>query len=136
MTTLQTYASQRTRQRRKQPDMNPAGMLTLTVLAVTAIGIAAYVIREAILSRRDGNRPVNQGDGRSMSKTLVGRHAYVTTTINHLGVVTIGDETWTAQSQDRSVIPKGTWVTIIRVQNIKVIVKPEGPEQTPDKIDD
>ena len=107
-------------------------MLILIALAALAIGLAAYVVREAILSRQDGNRPVNQGDGRSTAHTLVGRQAYCETSIDHLGVVTIDNETWTAQTEDQSVIPKGTWVTIVRAQGIKVIVEAKGATQNPD----
>lgn len=116
--------------------MNLTGILTLIALAALAIGLATYVVREAILSRRDGNRPVNQGDGHSVAHTLVGRHAYCETAIDHLGVVTIDGETWTAQNEDQSVIPKGTWVTIVRAQGVKVIVKPKEAAQNPDKTED
>ena len=111
-------------------------MLILIALAALAIGLAAYVVREAILSRRDGNRPVNQGDGHSIAHTLVGRHAYCETAIDHLGVVNIDGETWTAQSKDQSVIPKGTWVTVVRAQSLKVIVEPIGADQNRDKPED
>ena len=113
--------------------MNITGMLILIALA---IGIPAYVVREAILSRRDGNRPVNQGDGHSTAQTLVGQHAYCETAIDHLGVVTIDNETWTAQSEDQSVIPKGAWVTIVRAHGIKVIVKAKGTAPNPEKAED
>ena len=110
-------------------------MLILIALAALTIGLATYVVREAILSRRDGNRPVNQGDGHSIAHTLVGLHAYCETAIDHVGVVAIDGETWTAQSKDQSAIPKGTWVTIVRAQGIKVIVEPIGADQYHDKDD-
>lgn len=42
-----------------------------------------------------------------MAHQLTGRRAYVTTEINHLGCVTIDDETWSARTHGDRIIPAG-----------------------------
>lgn len=97
-------------------------ILLATLATILAAAVTAYVIREAVLSRRNPPQ-VSKGDGRSMAHPLIGRNAYVTTAIRHLGTVTIDDETWTAQSKDQSVIEARAWVIVTDVQGLKVTVQ-------------
>lgn len=59
---------------------------------------------------------------------VIGQEAVVTQTINNLhgqGQVTIAGQTWTARSQDDTVIGEGTLVRVLRIEGVKVFVAPK-----------
>lgn len=59
---------------------------------------------------------------------VIGREAVVTQTIDNLrgqGQVNIAGQTWTARSQDNTVIPEGTLVLVLRIEGVKVFVQPK-----------
>lgn len=56
---------------------------------------------------------------------VIGQEAVVTQTIDNLhgqGQVNIAGQTWTARSQDDTVIPEGTLVRVLRIEGVKVFV--------------
>lgn len=58
---------------------------------------------------------------------VIGQEAVVTQTIDNLrgqGQVNIAGQTWTARSQDDAVIPEGELVRVLRIEGVKVFVKP------------
>ena len=59
---------------------------------------------------------------------VIGQEAVVTQTIDNLhgqGQVTIAGQTWTARSQDDTVIGEGTLVRVLRIEGVKVFVAPK-----------
>ncbi len=58
----------------------------------------------------------------------IGREAVVIQTIDNLqgqGQVNIAGQTWTARSQDGTLIPEGTLVRVLRIEGVKVFVQPK-----------
>lgn len=58
---------------------------------------------------------------------VIGARAVVTEEIDNLegrGMVTVNGARWTARSADGTVIPKDTRVTILRIEGVKVFVRP------------
>ena len=56
---------------------------------------------------------------------VIGQEAVVTQTIDNLhgqGQVNIAGQTWTARSQDDTVIPEGALVRVLRIEGVKVFV--------------
>lgn len=56
---------------------------------------------------------------------VIGQEAVVTQTIDNLhgqGQVNIAGQTWTARSQEDTVIPEGTLVRVLRIEGVKVFV--------------
>lgn len=56
---------------------------------------------------------------------VIGAEAVVTQEIDNLqgqGLVNISGQIWTARSQDDSVLPVGTKVTVLRIEGVKVFV--------------
>ena len=56
---------------------------------------------------------------------VIGQEAVVTGTIDNLhgqGQVNIAGQTWTARSQDDTIIPEGTLVRVLRIEGVKVFV--------------
>lgn len=59
---------------------------------------------------------------------VIGRQAVVTETIDNLngkGAVVVFGVAWTARSEDGSLIPQGTTVTVKRIDGVKLFVTPE-----------
>lgn len=57
---------------------------------------------------------------------IIGANAIVTEEIDNLkaaGQVSVMGQTWTARSEYDIVIPKGTQVTVLRIEGVKVFVK-------------
>ena len=58
---------------------------------------------------------------------VIGREAVVTQIIDNLhgqGQVNIAGQVWTARSEGDSIIPEGTTVQVLRIEGVKVFVKP------------
>lgn len=56
---------------------------------------------------------------------VIGQEAVVTQEINNLrgeGQVNIAGQTWTARSEDDTIIPEGTLVRVLRIEGVKVFV--------------
>lgn len=59
--------------------------------------------------------------------TLIGKKAIVLSTINSLeatGQVKVNGETWSAKAESEEIIEKGTEVEILKVDGVKLLVKP------------
>ncbi len=59
---------------------------------------------------------------------VIGQEALVTQAIDNLhgqGQVNIAGQTWTARSQDDTMIPEGTLVRVLRIEGVKVFVSPK-----------
>jgi len=59
---------------------------------------------------------------------VIGQEAVVTQTIHNLqgqGQVNIAGQSWTARSQDDTIIPEGTLVQVLRIEGVKVFVTPK-----------
>lgn len=59
---------------------------------------------------------------------VIGQEAVVIQTIDNLygqGQVNIAGQSWTARSEDDVVIPEGTLVRVLRIEGVKVFVKPQ-----------
>ena len=74
-----------------------------------------YLAREVYSSRRQGRRP--------SSPPLVAREGVVTGALDPTGVVQIGSETWTAVSEDGTVIDVGEAVTVTQVDGLILTVQ-------------
>ena len=61
------------------------------------------------------------------SYSLINKHGIVTMDINPIeatGLVKVNGETWSAKSQDESIIAKGTEIEVINIDGVKLIVAP------------
>ena len=59
---------------------------------------------------------------------VIGQEAVVTQTIDNLhgqGQVNIAGQSWTARSEDDAIIPEGELVRVLRIEGVKVFVKPK-----------
>lgn len=59
--------------------------------------------------------------------SLINKHGIVITEINPIegtGLVKVNGETWSAKSEDESIIAKGTEIEVLSIDGVKLIVKP------------
>ena len=98
--------------------------------------IAGYLAYEAIASRIQGRRPAVAGgvssdsDGRSETGRLVGATGTVTSALRPRGVVSLGDETWTAMSSDGLTVPAGRRIRVVGVSGLVLTVEVIGGAQS------
>ena len=77
------------------------------------------------LARPLAKRFLAPGYSATNADRVIGREAVVTLEINNLlgqGQVKIAGQSWTARSEDDSVIPKGETVKVLRIEGVKVFV--------------
>ena len=91
---------------------------------------AGYLAYEVISSRVLGRRTAMAGggdsdsDGRSSAGHLLGQTGRVTRALDPRGVVNLGDETWSAVSDDGSTIPEGSQIRVVSVNGLLLTVEP------------
>ncbi len=79
------------------------------------------------LARPLAKKFLSPGYSATNADRVIGQEALVTQTIDNLhgqGQVNIAGQTWTARSQDDTVIPAGTLVRVLRIEGVKVFVSP------------
>ena len=77
------------------------------------------------LVRPLARRFLTPGYSATNADRVIGADAVVTQEINNLlgqGLVNVNGQTWTARSQDESVIPPGETVKVLRIEGVKVFV--------------
>lgn len=100
--------------------------LWLQIVIFLAVSIAALVATRPIARKMLDKTIVPTNADRVLRHT-----AKVTETIdneNTCGAVYIDGKTWTARSEDGTVIPRGTMVTVIRMEGVKLFVRQEKEE--------
>ena len=97
------------------PDLSVSVWVLAAVagLALASLGVVVWLIR---LSRNSGPPPE--------SVTMVGESGRVTRDLDPRGVVIIGNDSWTAITQDGTVIPRGTRVEVVSVDGLILTVAP------------
>ena len=98
------------------PNFSPDLSVSLWVLGSLAAFLAVslgWLIWEIRESRKRRGEDVSP---------LVGRNGRVTMELAPRGVVRVEGETWTAVSQDGTVVPVGDWVTVARVEGLTLTV--------------
>ena len=97
------------------PDLSVSVWVLVAVagVALASLGVVVWLIR---LSRNSGPPPE--------SETLVGESGRVTRDLDPRGVVIIGNDSWTAITQDGTVIPRGTRVEVVSVDGLILTVAP------------
>ena len=94
------------------------------------IQTAVFVVSSAILiplTKPFVDKIQNKKVAPTNSYSLINKKAIVTADINTIegtGLVKVNGETWSAKSEDDSIIPKDTEVTILAIDGVKLIVKP------------
>ena len=114
----------------------PASFPDVSVSVWVLVGVggflalcAGYFAFEAISSRVLGRRAVVAGgglpdsDGRSSAGHLLGQTGRVTRALDPRGVVNLGDETWSAVSDDGSVLREGVQVRVVAVDGLLLTVE-------------
>ena len=94
------------------------GTIALIIVAVSA---AALAVTRPLVRRYTAGKAVPTNLDR-----VLGDSGKVTETIdneNSTGAVYVDGKTWTARSDDGSVIPAGTVVEILRMEGVKLFVK-------------
>lgn len=104
---------------------------------------AGYLVLETVMSRSGsrwaaagrGGVELGDSDGRSETGRLIGQTGVVTSGLQPRGIVTLGNETWSAVSNDGLSIPAGRRVQVVDVQGLLLTVAeisgaatPAGPE--------
>lgn len=111
------------------------GALGALLCALVGGGIWVQIIVFLVLSgfslalvRPLAKKFLTPGYSATNADRVIGREAVVTQQINNLqgqGQVNIAGQTWTARSQDDTVIPEGTLVRVLRIEGVKVFVAPK-----------
>lgn len=79
------------------------------------------------LVRPLAKRFLTPGYSATNADRVIGQEAVVTQTIDNLrgqGQVTIAGQVWTARSEGDAPIPEGATVQVLRIEGVKVFVKP------------
>ncbi|MBN1855717.1 MAG: NfeD family protein [Dehalococcoidia bacterium] len=93
----------------------------LWLVVTLAVIVGGYSIVLTRLNLRSlGRRPVTSPD--------IGLRARVVTSLEPDGYVRVGNELWSATSEGAS-LEKGRHVTIVRIEGMRVFVKPESDER-------
>lgn len=111
------------------------GALGALLCALVGGGIWVQIIAFLILSgfslalvRPLAKKFLTPGYSATNADRVIGQEAVVTQQIDNLrgqGQVNITGQTWTARSQDDTVIPEGTLVRVLRIEGVKVFVAPK-----------
>ena len=114
----------------------PAGFPDVSVSPWVLVGVggfltlcAGYLAYEVISSRVLGRRTATAGggsagsDGRSSAGHLLGQTGRVTRALDPRGVVNLGDETWSAVSNDGSEIQVGSQIRVVGVNGLLLTVE-------------
>lgn len=110
------------------PDVSVSHWVLVGVGGFFAL-IAGYFAYEAISSRVLGRRAVGAGgglsdsDGRSSTGHLLGQTGRVTRVLNPGGIVNLGDETWSAISDDGATIREGSQIRVVAVRGLMLTVE-------------
>ncbi len=94
------------------------------------IQTAVFVVSSAILiplTKPFVDKMQNKKTAPTNSYSLINKKAIVTADINTIegtGLVKVNGETWSAKSEDDSIISKDTEVIILAIDGVKLIVKP------------
>ena len=110
------------------PDVSVSPWVLVGVGGFFAL-IAGYFAYEAISSRVLGRRAVVAGgglpdsDGRSSTGHLLGQTGRVTRVLNPRGIVNLGDETWSAISDDGATIREGSQIRVVAVRGLMLTVE-------------
>ena len=97
------------------PEVSVSRWLLAGSAGVLAVSVA-YVAWEVYRSRRGGREPSHP--------SLIGLAATVTGELDPRGIVQVGNESWTADSQDGNVINVGESVTVVGVDGLILTVVP------------
>lgn len=108
------------------------GSLGALLCALVGGGIWVQIIVFLVLSglslalvRPLAKKFLTPGYSATNADRVIGQEAVVTQTIDNLrgqGQVNITGQTWTARSQDDTVIPEGALVRVLRIEGVKVFV--------------
>lgn len=111
------------------------GALGALLCALVGGGIWVQIIVFLVLSglslalvRPLAKKFLTPGYSATNADRVIGQEAVVTQTIDNLhgqGQVNIAGQTWTARSEDESVIAEGTLVRVLRIEGVKVFVAPK-----------
>ena len=96
-------------------------MVVFVVVSAAALALTRPLVKKIAAGRAV---PTN-------ADRVLGREAKVTETIdneNTTGAVYIDGKTWTARSEDGDVIARGSMVTIVRMEGVKLFVRKEREE--------
>lgn len=95
------------------------------------IQILVFVFSSAallVLTRPFVKKKIEVHTVKTNSDSNIGKTGIVTVKIDNVpaqGLVRIGGQSWSARSADDSVIPEGTYVTVERIEGVKLIVVPQ-----------
>lgn len=99
--------------------------VTMEIVAFVATSAIALIVTRPFVKKvtKTLNTPTN-------ADSLIGQDAIVTEAINNIdatGTVTINGAIWTARTESNAnaSIPKGTVVTVLKINGVKLIVKPK-----------
>ena len=105
-------------------------MITSFFTDNVVIQTAVFVITSAILiplTKPFVDKLTNKKVAPTNSYSLINKKGIVTTEINSIegtGLVKVNGETWSAKTEDESIISKDTEVEILAIDGVKLIVKP------------
>ena len=98
----------------------------LQVVLFFIVSIAALIATRPLVKKLS-----KKGEVATNADRVLGGTARVTETIdneNTTGAVYIDGKTWTARSEDGDVIARGSMVTIVRMEGVKLFVRKEREE--------
>lgn len=105
-------------------------MLTSFITDNIAIQTAVFVVTSAALiplTKPFVDKFTKKDSMPTNSYSLIGKKGIVTKEINSIngtGLVKINGETWSAKTEDESLIPQSTEIEVVSIDGVKLIVKP------------
>ncbi len=105
-------------------------MITSFITDNVFIQTAVFVISSCILipfTKPLADKFTNKKSSQTNSYSLINKHGIVITDINPIegvGQVKVNGEIWSAKTEDESKILKGTEITVIKIDGVKLIVSP------------
>lgn len=97
--------------------------LMIQILVFVAVSVIALIATRPLVKKLTGKRKQPTNADRSIGKTVI-----VTSEINNEngeGIVTLSGVTWSARSEDGSVIPAGEKAVVKSIEGVKLIVSKE-----------
>ena len=112
--------------------VSPASLWLQVAIFLVVSGVAIYYTRPLAKRYHKANRTATNAN---RVLEMVGVVREPVDNLSTQGTVYVGGKLWSARTEEREVIPVGTQVDILRIDGVKLIVRPIGEVKTTETID-